>query len=358
LDAFERTTVREKPARACCTAEPIADLPVFSTFGPARLLLWALSDKEKGLMRYARQDSRRGRYTRWCAAAVAVAMLVGAGCAQLAEKERELTFRVVPGTASWFDGLPAGVQETDLTIEADGKPQHIHAWWWPAATENAPAVLYLHGSRWNLTGQTSRIEQLHAFGFSVLAIDYRGFGKSDGSLPSEETVYEDARVAWQRLTELQPDPSRRFLYGHSLGGAVAIDLAAWLSEKAAKEGTAVPAHGLIVESSFTTLADIAQVVTSPWLPVKLLLSQKFDSLSKVRELKMPVLIVHGAGDIYVPARFSEELYAAAPEPKKLLLVDGATHNNCMRVGSGEYLAAIHELFGLKPAPHPHHAAKS
>ena len=303
-------------------------------------------------MRFARQDSRRGRVARWLAAAMVAAMLVGAGCAQLAEKERELTFRVVPGTASWFDGLPAGVEESDLAVEAEGRPQHIHAWWWPAAaTDHAPAVLYLHGSRWNLTGQTSRIEQLHAFGFSVLAIDYRGFGKSDGGLPSEETVYEDARVAWQHLAELQPDASKRFIYGHSLGGAVAIDLATWLSERAAKDGAPVAAHGLIVESSFTTLADIAQAVTSPWLPVKLLLSQKFDSLSKVRELRMPILIVHGAGDIYVPARFSEELYAAAPEPKKLLLVDGATHNNCLRVGSSAYLSAIDELFGIKlPAP--------
>ena len=302
-------------------------------------------------------DTRRG-YTRWIAATVAVATLVGGGCGQLAEKERELTFRVVPGTASWFDGLPVGVQETDLAIDADGKPQHIHAWWWPAASERAPAVLYLHGSRWNLTGQTSRIEQLHAFGFSVLAIDYRGFGKSDGSLPSEQTVYEDARVAWQRLTELQPDAGRRFIYGHSLGGAVAIDLAAWLSDTAAKEGQRAPAHGLIVESTFTTLADIAQVVTSPWLPVKLLLSQKFDSLSKMRELRMPVLIVHGAGDAYVPSRFSEELYAAAPEPKRLLVVDGATHNNCLRVGSREYLAAIRDLFGLQPAAARQHSAKS
>ena len=114
-------------------------------------------------------------------------------------------------------------------VEADGKPQRIHAWWWPAVAKDAPAVLYLHGTRWNLTGQTSRIDQLHAFGFSVLAIDYRGFGKSDGDLPSEQTVYEDARVAWNRLTELQPDASKRFIYGHSLGGAVAIDLAARLS---------------------------------------------------------------------------------------------------------------------------------
>ena len=301
-------------------------------------------------MRNTMPGRLRGRYTRWIAGSIAAVMLVVAGCSQLAEKERELTFRVVPGTASWFDGLPQGVEETDLAVEANGKPQRIHAWWWPAAMQHAPAVLYLHGTRWNLTGQTSRIDRLHAFGFSVLAIDYRGFGKSDGDLPSEQTVYEDARVAWDRLTELQPDASKRFIYGHSLGGAVAIDLAVRLSEAAAQGGTPVPAHGLIVESSFTTLADIARAVTSPLLPV-FLLSQKFDSLTKVHELRMPVLFVHGAGDSYVPSRFSQELYQAAPEPKKLLLVDGATHNNCMRVGSAEYLAAIHELFSLEaPAP--------
>jgi alpha-beta hydrolase superfamily lysophospholipase len=309
-------------------------------------------------MRNARVGAQRSRYTRWFAAVVAAAMLVGAGCSQLAEKERELTFRVVPGTASWFDGLPEGVEESDLPIAVDGKTQHIHAWWWPAAAHNAPAVLYLHGSRWNLTGQAFRIQELHDFGFSVLAIDYRGFGKSDGKLPSEKTVYEDARVAWQRLTELQPDPSRRLIYGHSLGGAVAIDLAAWLSEKARSHESAVPAHGLIVESSFTTLADIAQALTSPWLPVRLLLSQKFDSLTKIREVSLPVLIVHGGDDRYVPSRFSQELYAAAPGPKQLLVVDGATHNNCMRVGSAQYRAALQQLFGFTSQAFARHGAKS
>src|SRR6266700_377540 len=234
-------------------------------------MLVALPSVRETLVMANRISSRfRAHALRLVTGSALAALLVVAGCGQLAEKERELTFRVVPGTASWFDGLPPGVEETDLAIDANGKPQRIHAWWWPAAVQHAPAILYLHGSRWNLTGQTNRIEQLHAFGFSVLAIDYRGFGKSDGDLPSEETVYEDARVAWNRLVELQPEASERFIYGHSLGGAVAIDLAARLSKAAAQAGTVVPAHGLIVESSFTTLADIARAVTSPLLPVCLL----------------------------------------------------------------------------------------
>ena len=177
-----------------------------------------------------------------------------AGCGQLVQKERELLFRVVPGTASWYGGMPDGVVETDLPVAAGRSGdagEHINAWWWPAASPDAPAVLYLHGARWNLTGQLFRIEQLHDFGFSVLAIDYRGFGKSSGELPSEETVYEDARLAWQHLKTLQPDPKKRLIYGHSLGGAIAIDLAS-------QPGQQQQARGLIVESTFTTLADIAK----------------------------------------------------------------------------------------------------
>jgi alpha-beta hydrolase superfamily lysophospholipase len=274
-----------------------------------------------------------------------VGVLAVVGCAAIQSKERELTFRVVPGTASWYQGLPEGVQEMDLPIVADGVTQRIHAWWWPAVSD-APAVLYLHGARWNLTGQLFRIQQLHDFGFSVLAIDYRGFGKSDGDVPSEKTVYEDAAVAWRKLTELEPDPERRFIYGHSLGGAIAIELAADISDEAATSGASAPARGLVVESSFTTLADMARQLTWSWVPVKLLLSQTFDSVDKIARVRMPVLIAHGAEDRYVPSRFSERLYEAAPGPKKLLLVKGGSHNDSMRVGNGEYKAALQEFFGL------------
>jgi alpha-beta hydrolase superfamily lysophospholipase len=159
------------------------------------------------------------------------------------------------------------------------RPPHIHAWWWPAADAAAPTVLYLHGARWNLTGHLFRLEQLRAFGFSVLAIDYRGFGKSDGDLPSEATVYEDAYAAWQRMLKLQPDAAKRYIYGHSLGGTVAVDLAARLH--AASAGGVPAARGLIIESSFTTLADIARSLTSELLPAGLILSQKFDTLGKI-----------------------------------------------------------------------------
>ncbi|MCF5707548.1 alpha/beta fold hydrolase [Pseudomonas syringae] len=274
-----------------------------------------------------------------------IAIIVGlpVGCAVLEHKERELVFRIEPGTASWYSGLPSDVQELELTAPGFDTSQNIHGWWWPAPDKDAPAVLYLHGSRWNLTGQLFRIEQLRALGFSILAIDYRGFGKSMGQLPSEKTVYEDARIAWERLKQLQPDPQRRVIYGHSLGGAVAVDLAAELGREADSDDSPVAARGLIIESTFTNLADVATAIANTSLPVRWLLSQKFDSIDKIADVHMPVLIVHGTDDRYVPARFSEELFKAAKEPKHLLLVPGGTHNNSMRLGQEAYSKAIQGL---------------
>lgn len=284
----------------------------------------------------------RRRWVRVSLVAGLCAALGAGGCAQLAEKERELTFRVMPGEASWFSGLPAEVRELDVPVQVGDRTERVHAWWWKSDVANAPAVLYLHGSRWNLTGQLYRIDQLHDFGFSVLAIDYRGFGRSERGMPSEEKVYADAQAGFAKLAELEPDPARRYVYGHSLGGAVAIDLAARLSSQPGP----VPAAGLIVESTFTSLADIAHALSYDWLPVQWILSQKFDSLAKIATVRIPVLVVHGDADRYVPPRFSRALYDAARAPKRLLLVEGGTHNNSMRVGSAEYRDALHALFGV------------
>lgn len=286
----------------------------------------------------------KSRWLRWtCLAVLVIGLPVG--CMTLQHQERKLVFRIEPGNAGWYSGLPKGVQEFELKAADFGSQQNIHAWWWPSSRRDAPAILYLHGARWNLTGQLFRIEQLRALGFSVLAIDYRGFGQSKGPLPSESSVYEDARVAWERLKVLQPDPRQRLIYGHSLGGAVAVDLAAELGRDALREHGPVQARGLIIESTFTTLADVATAVTSTRtsLPVRWLLSQKFDSVDKIADIHMPVLIVHGTGDQYVPSRFSNSLYDAAREPKSLLLVPGATHNNSMNLGRQAYSQAIRTL---------------
>lgn len=291
---------------------------------------------------------RRRRLAFACMAALIIG--VPASCAVLEHAERKLLFRIEPGAAGWYHGLPGSVQELDLQPKTFKAGQNIHAWWWPAEKANAPAILYLHGVRWNLTGQLFRIEQLRAAGYSVLAIDYRGFGKSKGDLPSESSVYEDARVAWERFKLLQPDPHKRLIYGHSLGGAVAVDLAAELGKDAARDHTPLPVRGLVIESTFTTLADVAAAVADTSLPVRWLLSQKFDSIDKIADIHMPLLVVHGLADAFVPARFSEQLFNAALQPKRLLLVPGGTHNNSMALGGQNYRKAIDALMQTKPAP--------
>ncbi|MBK0057024.1 alpha/beta hydrolase [Pseudomonas sp. S44] len=282
------------------------------------------------------------RWLTWLAMALLVVGLP-AGCAVLQHKERELVFRIEPGQASWFRGLPAGVQELDLRPRSFTDGQSLHAWWWPAKRADAPAILYLHGVRWNLTGQLFRIEQLHAMGYSVLAVDYRGFGQSQGDLPSEATVYEDARIAWERFAQLHPVPSKRLIFGHSLGGAVAVELASELARQARQQGQPVPARGLILESTFTSLGDVAASVADTALPVRWLLSQKFDSLGKIADIDLPLLLVHGLDDRYVPPRFSQALFEAAQQPKTLLLVPGASHNNSMSLAGQRYRRAIEAL---------------
>lgn len=285
---------------------------------------------------------RRRRWLPFLLLALAIGVGLPYGCSQLAYKERQLLFNIEPGTASWYAGLPSGVTELQIPVEkALSSTQYLHAWWWPAPRADAPAVLYLHGTRWNLTAQVRRISQLRELGFSVLAIDYRGFGESPGDLPSERTVYQDAQAAWERLVQLQPNAERRFIYGHSLGGAIAVDLAEHLAE-----GDEPKAAGLIVESTFTDLAAAAAAVANTSLPVRWIMSEKFDSIDKIGDIKIPVLIVHGLDDRYVPSRFSQELFDAAAEPKRLLLVHGGTHNNSMTLGSQAYAEALREVFGL------------
>lgn len=284
---------------------------------------------------------RRRWFTWLCAATLVIGL--PSSCAVLQHKERQLVFRIEPGQASWFRGLPSGVQELDLRPRSFANNQNLHAWWWPAKRANAPAILYLHGVRWNLTGQMFRIEQLHAMGYSVLAVDYRGFGKSRGDLPSEATVYEDARIAWERFTQLQPDAGKRLIFGHSLGGAVAVELASELTREAQQSGVGAPARGLILESTFTSLGDVAAAVANTSLPVRWLMSQKFDSLDKIGNIGLPVLLVHGTDDRFVPPRFSQQLFDAARQPKTLLLVPGATHNNSMSLAGQRYRQAIQAL---------------
>jgi pimeloyl-ACP methyl ester carboxylesterase len=256
------------------------------------------------------------------------AVLFG-GCAYLSEKQGELIFR--PTKETWWAQVRDDAY-AERWIKVGGNGDKLHAWWLPNDEANAPAVLYLHGARWNLAASASRIERWRRLGFSVLAVDYRGFGKSTEIAPSEQSAAEDAEAAWQELVALTPG-HKHLIVGHSLGGAIAVELAARHPEAA----------GLGLESTFTSVADMVR--ESPWgfLPVTLILTQKFDALSRIRDVKMPIMIAHGTNDRTVPFQMGERLFAAAPSPKRFIKVEGGTHHNLSGAGFAQYQQALKEL---------------
>ncbi|MBF6615789.1 alpha/beta hydrolase [Pollutimonas thiosulfatoxidans] len=272
-----------------------------------------------------RTPFRRHFYRRLLAATL-VGLVGIVSCTQLDAWQRQAIFSPEADQSRWWREPLPGTEVFDLTLD-DG--DRVHAWYWQHPHAGAPTVLYLHGSRWNLNGSVFRMARWTEMGNSVLAIDYRGFGKSTPLLPSDESALEDAVAALQELARRQPDPARRFVYGHSLGGAVAIDLAA--------RPESPPFAGLIVESTFTSIS--AMLGTLEWgkLPgASLLVTQPFASVKKLAEVTTPMLLIHGTADRVVPHTMSDELFAAAvsvPDGmKRLVKIDGASHSGAVRSG--------------------------
>ncbi len=163
-----------------------------------------------------------------------------------------------------------------------------------------------------LRGDITHARRFHHLGFSVLLVSYRGYGQSDGMFPSEAQVYSDAQAAWIYLVEQKGlDPGAIFIYGHSLGGAVANQLA--LNNPVA--------GGLIVEAAFTSIADIARRIPKYRIfPLELIVHERFDSIEKVSRLQAPVLYIHGTDDKLVPPEMSSELYKRTASSKQLKLI--------------------------------------
>jgi len=239
-----------------------------------------------------------------------------ASCILLFILQTRLIFQPTPAIAKTPDAFNIPYQEVWLPVKTRSrKIEKLHGWWLPAANRSSlGTLLYLHGRGFNIGANINQSYRFRQLGFSVLLIDYRGYGRSQGSFPSEYRVYEDAETAYNYLVkQRQLSPSEIFLYGHSMGGAVAVELAIAHPEAA----------GLIVQSSFTSMLDMVERYSM----MRLLLTQKFDSLAKVKLLLIPVLFAHGTADPLIPSGMSKKLYAASPEPKKILLVPNAKHNN-------------------------------
>ncbi|MGD2278965.1 MAG: alpha/beta hydrolase, partial [Candidatus Omnitrophota bacterium] len=191
--------------------------------------------------------------------------------------------------------------------------------------ETAPraTVLFFHGNAGNISHRLEIIQMLHELDLNIFIIDYRGYGKSGGS-PSEKGTYLDAITAYDYLAGRDDvDKEKIVIYGKSLGAAVAIDLA-----------TKREPGAVISESAFTSVADIGQEIY-PFLPIRLIITQKYDNMAKIDKLTVPKLIIHSEEDEIIPFHHGRKLYENSPEPKQSYWMKGG-HNDAILIYRDQY----------------------
>lgn len=217
-----------------------------------------------------------------------------------------------------------------IVLTKDGL--RITAWALPdtvgAATK--PWVLYLHGNGGNISRNDRFYALLLELGVKIFAVDYRGYGQSEGE-PSEAGLYLDADAAYEYLRQNLRVPAKDIvIFGSSLGSCVAINLA-----------TSADAAGIIVEGAPTSIADRGQELY-PYIPVRLLLKDRFDAIEKIGRVRMPKLFIHATDDNVVPIAHGRKLFEKAAESKKFLEVSGGHAESYMR-DEGPYFSAISQF---------------
>jgi len=257
----------------------------------------------------------------WIGVAVMTLALLGysAVCVSYYARQNTLVFK--PERALKTTPADVGLAFEDLRLQAaDGTTL---AAWYVAGRPDGRQVLLLHGNGGNISHYLRTVVVLHELGHSVLALDYRGYGASTGT-PSEAGTYQDAVAAFDYLVERRAiAPADIVVYGRSLGGAVATWLAAHRRPGA-----------LILESTFTRLADVGSY-RYPWLPVRLLSRNVFDSVTQVAKVQCPILVAHGGTDTIVPQAFGRELANAAGPRAEFLALPGG-HSDAFIQGGATY----------------------
>ena len=227
-----------------------------------------------------------------------------------------------------------GIAGEDVYLETEDAVR-IHAFYLPAPGAHL-ALLFLHGNAGNASHRLPNAAELVRLGCSVLVLDYRGYGLSEGR-PSEAGAYADARAGLAHLIDQRGFPADRVIvFGRSLGGAVAVDLAR--DRELA---------GVILESTFTSVADIARRLGGPLLGA--LAGHRFDSASKIDRIRAPLLFFHGDRDEVIDYALGRRLFDAAPDPKSFEIIAGAGHNNTTQVGGRRYFERI-RLFLAEVSP--------
>jgi fermentation-respiration switch protein FrsA (DUF1100 family) len=254
----------------------------------------------------------------WTATLLALAVMPGLG-------DRLIYFP----SAVHDGGTPAalGLHHEEVAITAaDGV--RLHAWWVPAPAPRR-TVLFLHGNAGNISHRLDKLAVLAGLDASVLLLDYRGYGHSEGA-PDEAGLYRDAAAAYAWLRGRGLAAETIVAYGESLGGPVAADLASHQR-----------LGGLVLESAPTSILGVAQY-HYPLLPVAWFLAARYDALARLPAVTAPVLVLHSPRDEIVPFAMGEALYAAAPGRKRLVRLDGG-HNDGFIVAAEVYQAALREF---------------
>jgi pimeloyl-ACP methyl ester carboxylesterase len=220
--------------------------------------------------------------------------------------------------------------------------QSLHGWWLAAdpklsAQMGGRTLLYFHGNGGSIGANAQHACRLRNTGLNVFIFDYHGYGQSTGDSPTELSVFADADAAWSYLVGdaskhgRSVEPHKVVIYGHSLGGAIAVETAKRHPD----------ANALIVESTFTSIRAMGDMSPQFKLfPLSLILNQKMDSLAKVREITMPTLFIHGNADEVIPHQMSEQLYAASHAPKELFIVPAAGHEDCAAIAGPKYQMTV------------------
>ncbi len=190
----------------------------------------------------------------------------------------------------------------------------LRHWYVPPSAAGAAVLVVFHGNAGHLGDRVPKLDQIIDAGFGVLFAGYRGYSGNPGK-PTEDDLTADARLLLDWLEAQGVPPQRTVIYGESLGTGIAVKMAATR-----------PSAGVILESPYTSIAEVAQ--THYWyLPAKWMVLDKWDSMAHIGRLRAPLLVLHGGRDKTVPTRYGRRLFAAAPEPKELMIVEGAAHND-------------------------------
>ncbi|MCC5810190.1 MAG: alpha/beta hydrolase [Ectothiorhodospiraceae bacterium] len=252
-------------------------------------------------------------------AGILAVLYVLVGAALYLFQSRLIHLPSVPGRELASTPERIGLAYQDVWLETeDGLA--IHGWFVPA-TEARGTLLFFHGNAGNISHRLDSLRIFNELDLNVLIIDYRGYGQSEGS-PSETGLYRDAEAALGYLRAEREVPAGEIvLFGRSLGASVAAHLAEQ------HEGLG----GLILESAFTSVADMAAELY-PIFPAQLLVRHRYDALESLQGVTSPVLVVHGPDDEIVPYAHGRRLYEAAPEPKWFLELRGGHNEGFLRTG--------------------------